>query len=173
MSVGERIRELRKKNCLSQEELADKLNVSRQSIQKWETDANMPSVEAVKCMSCFFNVDINYLINGTVTNNFKDNDNQESRKHRFKKTSKIFVSMLILILASIFSIIYYFVYIYVISPYTFVPEKGEILTGLMAYILGPDADKTPIVLFCIMVLSCLSSIFVFILWVVKNRKKTI
>lgn len=34
MSVGERIRELRKKNGLSQEELADKLNVSRQSIQK-------------------------------------------------------------------------------------------------------------------------------------------
>lgn len=85
MSVGERIRELRKKNGLSQEELADKLNVSRQSIQKWETNANMPSVEAVKCMSCFFNVDINYLINGTITNNFKDNDNQESRKHRFKK----------------------------------------------------------------------------------------
>lgn len=144
MSVGERIRELRKKNGLSQEELADKLNVSRQSIQKWETNANMPSVDAVKCMSCFFNVDINYLINGTITNNFKDNDNQESRKHRFKKTSKIFVSMLILILASIFSIIYYFVYIYVISPYTFIPEKGEILTVLMAYILGSDADKTPI-----------------------------
>lgn len=131
----------------------------------------MPSVEAVKCMSCFFNVDINYLINGTIINNTKHN--KERIKHSFKKPSKLFVSMMILILTSILSIIYYFIYIYVISPYTFRNEKGEIITGLMAYILGPDADKTPIVIFSIVILLSLSSICVFILWIIKRRKKNV
>lgn len=171
MSVGEIIRELRKKNGLSQEELADKLNVSRQSIQKWETDVNMPSVEAIKCMSCFFNVDINYLINDTITNNSKYNKDRVN--HSFKKPSKLFVSMIVLFLASILSIIYYFIYIYVISPYNFRPENGEIIKGLMAYILGPDADKTPIVIFSIVVLLSLSSICVFIFWIIKRRKKNV
>lgn len=38
MTLGERIKELRNKNNLSQEKLALELNVSRQAVQKWETD---------------------------------------------------------------------------------------------------------------------------------------
>ena len=44
MSLGETIREQRKKAGLSQEQLAEKLNVSRQAITKWETDKGIPDV---------------------------------------------------------------------------------------------------------------------------------
>ena len=37
MNIGERIYELRRKNSMSQEDLAEKMNVSRQSISKWES----------------------------------------------------------------------------------------------------------------------------------------
>ena len=42
MSLGEKIREQRKQADLSQEQLAEKLNVSRQAITKWETDKGIP-----------------------------------------------------------------------------------------------------------------------------------
>ena len=44
MTLGERIRDERKKRGLSQEELADILNVSRQAITKWETDRGIPDI---------------------------------------------------------------------------------------------------------------------------------
>ena len=44
MSLGEKIREQRKQAGLSQEQLAEKLNVSRQAITKWETDKGIPDV---------------------------------------------------------------------------------------------------------------------------------
>lgn len=64
MTLGERIRELRKKHGLSQEQLADKLNVSRQAVQKWESGVNEPNIETIKCIACYFQVDYGYLLNG-------------------------------------------------------------------------------------------------------------
>ena len=64
MTLGERIKELRNKHGLSQEQLADKLNVSRQAVQKWESNINEPNIEALKCIACYFKVDYEYLLNG-------------------------------------------------------------------------------------------------------------
>ena len=47
MSLGERIQQLRKARGLSQEQLADTLNVSRQAISKWETDQSSPEIENI------------------------------------------------------------------------------------------------------------------------------
>lgn len=47
MSLGEKLKENRKKAGLSQEELAEKLNVSRQAITKWENDKGFPSIESL------------------------------------------------------------------------------------------------------------------------------
>ena len=41
MTVGEKIKHLRNVNCLSQEKLAEKLNVSRSAVAKWETDGRL------------------------------------------------------------------------------------------------------------------------------------
>lgn len=47
MSIGEKLLDLRKSKHLSQEEVADQLNVSRQTISKWETDQSMPDFDKI------------------------------------------------------------------------------------------------------------------------------
>ena len=48
MEFGNKINELRKKNSLSQEELAEKMNVARQTISKWELNETSPDIEQAK-----------------------------------------------------------------------------------------------------------------------------
>lgn len=56
MSVGNRIQELRINNGLTQEQLAEKLAVSRQSVSKWEMDQSLPEIDKVILMSRLFSV---------------------------------------------------------------------------------------------------------------------
>ena len=62
MTIGEKIKEARKQAGLSQEQLAEKLNVSRSAIAKWETDKGLPDVENLKAISQMLNVSIDYLL---------------------------------------------------------------------------------------------------------------
>jgi transcriptional regulator with XRE-family HTH domain len=63
MSLGENLLNLRKKSGLSQEEVATKLGVSRQTVSKWETDQTVPELKKAKLLSQLYNVSYNYLIN--------------------------------------------------------------------------------------------------------------
>ena len=47
MSLGQRLMKLRKEKHLSQEEVADQLNVTRQSVSKWETDQSTPDFDKI------------------------------------------------------------------------------------------------------------------------------
>ncbi len=62
MSLGEKIYKLRNERNLSQGDLADALEVSRQSISKWETDASVPELDKLVKMSEFFAVSLDELI---------------------------------------------------------------------------------------------------------------
>ncbi len=62
MTFGEKIHILRKNAGLSQEELAEKLDVSRQAISKWERDAGYPETEKIIRMSRLFGVSLDYLL---------------------------------------------------------------------------------------------------------------
>lgn len=62
MDISEKILKLRKANNLSQENLAEQLNVSRQSISKWETGQSVPETEKLIALSEIFNVTIDYLL---------------------------------------------------------------------------------------------------------------
>ncbi len=64
MQVGERILKLRKENNISQEELGFKINVSRQTISKWENNETSPDLNNLKSLAKLFNVSTDYLING-------------------------------------------------------------------------------------------------------------
>ncbi|MCM1194390.1 MAG: helix-turn-helix domain-containing protein [Firmicutes bacterium] len=61
MTLGERINGYRKKSGISQEELADKLNVSRQSISLWETDQTTPSLDNLITLAEIFNISMDEL----------------------------------------------------------------------------------------------------------------
>ena len=62
MTLGQKLKEIRKKFGLSQEQLAEIINVSRQAITKWETDAGLPDTENLKELSRIFEISINYLL---------------------------------------------------------------------------------------------------------------
>ena len=62
MILGEKIMELRKKNGWSQEDLAGKLKVSRQSVSKWESAMSVPELDKVLQLSEIFEVSTDYLL---------------------------------------------------------------------------------------------------------------
>ena len=62
MTLGEKIKELRKKANISQEELAEKIGVSRQAVTKWESDAGLPDLENLKSIATLFNISIDELL---------------------------------------------------------------------------------------------------------------
>lgn len=62
MILAEKIMQLRKKSGWSQEELADKMNVSRQSVSKWESAQSVPDLDKILQLSKIFSVSTDYLL---------------------------------------------------------------------------------------------------------------
>lgn len=84
MKFYEKLIILRKKALLSQEALAEKLDVTRQTISKWELDQTKPEMDKLKEISKLFAVDINVLTDDTISlednKNIKKQDNKQPRK---------------------------------------------------------------------------------------------
>lgn len=62
MTLGEKIKDARKQCGLSQEQLAEKMSVSRSAIAKWETDKGLPDIDNLKALAGFLNVSVDYLL---------------------------------------------------------------------------------------------------------------
>lgn len=69
MTFGETLANLRKSKGLSQEQLAEKLDITRQTISKWELNQSTPDINYIAQLSDFFNVSTDYLITGKHTDN--------------------------------------------------------------------------------------------------------
>jgi transcriptional regulator with XRE-family HTH domain len=68
VNIGKKIQTLRKQMNLSQEQLAEKLTVSRQAVSKWELDQSIPDTDKILELSKLFNVSTDYLLNDEITN---------------------------------------------------------------------------------------------------------
>lgn len=64
MNIADRIQSLRKNKGISQEELADKVGVSRQAVSKWESEQSVPDLDRVIIMSEYFGVTTDYILKG-------------------------------------------------------------------------------------------------------------
>ena len=64
MTFGEKLQDLRRKAGLSQDALAERLEVSRQAVSKWERDETMPETEKVIRVAQLFGVSLDYLLMG-------------------------------------------------------------------------------------------------------------
>ena len=64
MNIADRIQSLRKGKGISQEELADKIGVSRQAVSKWESEQSLPDIEKIILLSEYFDVTTDYLLRG-------------------------------------------------------------------------------------------------------------
>ena len=80
MKLGEKILELRKKNGFSQEQLGEKINVTRQTISNWELGETSPNPEQLKLLSKVLNVSIDELL---------DNDIQSVLVEKVSNTEKL------------------------------------------------------------------------------------
>ncbi len=63
MTLGEKIKAARKNAGLTQEQMAEKLMISRPAITKWESDKGIPDIENLKAISKLLDVSIDYLLN--------------------------------------------------------------------------------------------------------------
>ena len=66
MTFGEKLKFLRKQSGLSQEQLAERLEVSRQAISKWELGSSLPDTENVIQLGRLFQVSLDYLLDDTI-----------------------------------------------------------------------------------------------------------
>lgn len=62
MTFGEKLKKLRTDNGLTQDELAEKLYVTRTAISKWETDKGYPNIESLKTIATFFSITVDELL---------------------------------------------------------------------------------------------------------------
>lgn len=68
MILADKIIRLRKKNGWSQEELAEKMNISRQAVSKWESAQTIPELEKILMLSNIFGVTTDYLLKDEIEN---------------------------------------------------------------------------------------------------------
>ena len=103
MNLGKKIAELRKKNNLSQEELAEKVGVARETISKWEIGDTTPDINQVKIISKIFNISIDELVDNDINNVIVEKvSNTEKLAGITIKILKVFGIMLIVFITLIF-----------------------------------------------------------------------
>ena len=64
MNISQNIAELRKKKGITQEQLAQALNISPQAVSKWETNTSQPDIQTLPLVADFFGVSVDYLFYG-------------------------------------------------------------------------------------------------------------
>lgn len=89
MYFYQKLQNIRKEKRITQEELADKLNVSRQAVSKWESGQTMPEIEKIIQIAKMYDVSLDYLlkdedenveINNQISNLPLNSETQPSKK---------------------------------------------------------------------------------------------
>ncbi|MGX7264316.1 DUF3955 domain-containing protein [Enterococcus crotali] len=90
MEFGQKIKELRTKNQLTQEKFAIRLNVTRQAVSNWENNRNLPDLELLILISSIFHISLDELIlGGNNVNNMTEKLIKDGSKTRRAKLNLI------------------------------------------------------------------------------------
>lgn len=92
LEVSSQIRKYRSNMGISQEELAEKIYVSRQTVSNWETGKSYPDIHSLLLLGSLFNVSLDQLIKGDVVIMKKEIQEMEIKK--FDKNGRIFTVLL-------------------------------------------------------------------------------
>lgn len=109
MELGKRIKTFREKINMSQEELADKIYTSRQTISNWENDKTYPDINSLKLLSNIFDVSLDNLIEGDI-DIMKRKINETDRKG-FITLSRLYSLELIIMIVSAYPLLKFVGYI--------------------------------------------------------------
>lgn len=97
MSLSENLQNLRKIKNMSQEELAEKLNVSRQAVSKWESGSGYPETEKIISICEIFDCSMDELVKGKITEDVKKEKNEyDSVMSKIAKTTSFAIGLILL-----------------------------------------------------------------------------
>ena len=100
MELKEKLVALRKEKGLTQSAVAEKLDVSRQAISRWESGVALPSTDNLKCLGALYGVPVDYLINEEteLVNSESDNKKENEDRRNHKKLSRGIVACISVVL---------------------------------------------------------------------------
>ena len=122
---GEKLKKLRTDNHLTQEELAEKIFVTRTAISKWENGRGYPSIDSLKELSNLFGISIDELIADSDIENKKLLEQAESRKYYW-------CAVAFLAVATISAAVMYFTQIHYLSLISLLGVLGYIIFGFLS-----------------------------------------
>lgn len=120
MDLGTQIKKLRLSANLSQEELADEIYVSRQTISNWENDKNYPDIKSLLLLTELFDVSLDTLVKGDIEI-MKQEISKEDQK-KWKKHVYIFIVLMSLTVLSSGPLFFW------------LDEQGMVIWGLLALV---------------------------------------
>ena len=171
MEIGNKINQLRKLSGMTQEQLAEKLNVSRQTISKWESDSTSPDLESIVKISRIFHVSLDDLLKEGEAGEANKTDEQITIEHLMKinlhnrKMTLLLISGLIFIMVSILN----FAYVIALQSTTLSTQYM-----LYRYIVTGQYENAPIDYMRLMIPSIIAAaigVILFINYTIERRKK--
>lgn len=147
MSLGEKLQKLRKAQHLSQEELAARLSVTRQTISKWELDQSTPELGLLAQISELFGVTTDYLIKETAGGDGAAEDRGAQRAKR--SAAQLALCIVLLSIGGVGLIA--FCALSALHPWCYISSGGYEYEGLIGYLLGTQS----MAVFCLCVLAAL------------------
>ena len=171
MEIGNKINQLRKLSGMTQEQLAEKLNVSRQTISKWESDSTSPDLESIVKISRIFHVSLDDLLKEGEAGVENKTDEQITLEDLMKinlhnrKMTLLLISGLIFIMVSILN----FAYVVALQSTTLSTQYM-----LYRYIVTGQYENAPIDYMRLMIPSIIAAaigVILFISYTIERRKK--
>ena len=163
MEIGNKINQLRKLSGMTQEQLAEKLNVSRQTISKWESDSTSPDLESIVKISRIFHVSLDDLLKEGEAGVANKTDEQITLEDLMK--INLHNRKMIFIMVSILN----FAYVIALQSTTLSTQYM-----LYRYIVTGQYENAPIDYMRLMIPSIIAAaigVILFISYTIERRKK--
>ena len=129
MELSKKLKHLRKQKGLSQLELAEKLQVSRQAASGWEAGSSRPSTENLKCLGALYDVPLEYLLNDDALELMRVNLNDGQEKVQGIKAERKSVVWVLIVIGII-----------AVAVFAIFFQNGYEQTTQMTEIEGSDMD---------------------------------
>jgi len=147
MALGEKITALRKQKGLSQEKLAEELNLTRQTISKWELNQSTPDIEYIVRLSEIFDVTTDYLLKDKTNEEREPSVKEDSpapiiiqnnRSNR-KDIYGLCFGLGLTFSGLSFAGILIFIFLSALNPWT-TYEGSKVFTGLYGFLKGTETE---------------------------------
>ena len=106
MNLQDKLVTLRKESKLTQLKVAEELNVSRQTISRWESGLAVPSTDNLKSLSKLYHVPVDYLLHDEVErDSFNKDEGSKQKAEHYKYGRIIFCAIVIVIISVLFHLV--------------------------------------------------------------------